>query len=129
MTVYAVHANDTGQLVSVGTVVASPLPAGLTAVELSTQNAALLASGGGTWDTATRGVIPTPGWIDPAIADANGATIRDRADAALDGNATYLAIATPTNAQVVAQVRSITNQLNGLIRLQLGDLADISDTA
>jgi hypothetical protein len=52
--------------------------------------------------------------------DANNrATVESQAKTALDGNRTYLAIATPTNAQVAAQVRALTRQANGLIRLAL----------
>ncbi len=44
-------------------------------------------------------------------------TLRDRATSALATNTTYLALATPTNAQVVAQVKALTQQVNALIRL------------
>lgn len=48
---------------------------------------------------------------------ANAATIRAQADQARADNATYLAIPSPGNAQVVAQVRALTQQMNKLIRL------------
>lgn len=60
--------------------------------------------------------------------DANGASLRDRAQQALAANATFLAIATPTNAQVVAQVQRLTRENNALIRLAVGALDDISNT-
>lgn len=57
--------------------------------------------------------IPTPVEI---VAD----TLRGRAAAALAANASYLAIGTPTAAQVAAQVRALTRQDNALIRLLVG---------
>lgn len=47
------------------------------------------------------------------------ATIRERADTALATNASFLNRANPTNAQVVEQVKALTRQSNGLIRLAL----------
>jgi len=55
-------------------------------------------------------------------ADRNRTTVADQAAAALDANAAYLGTASPTNAQVAAQVKALTRQANKLIRLQLGKL-------
>lgn len=59
---------------------------------------------------------------------ANQATLRDRANQALAANAAYLALGTPTNAQVAAQVTRLTRETNAVIRLLVGALDDISDT-
>lgn len=61
-------------------------------------------------------------------AATNDKTIRERADAALTTNANFLALATPTNAQVVAHVRALTRQATGLIRLALGQLDSTDGT-
>ena len=57
-----------------------------------------------------------------------------KASNAIASNVTYLAIASPSNAQIAVQVRTLTRQVNALIRLvagmygQHGQLADTSDT-
>lgn len=47
--------------------------------------------------------------------------VRNAAGNALAGNVAYLAIVAPTNAQVVAQTRALTQQVDALIRLAVGD--------
>lgn len=56
----------------------------------------------------------------PNTAGANAAQILANAQAALAANVNYLAIATPTTAQAVAQVGALTRQINGVIRTLLG---------
>lgn len=51
------------------------------------------------------------------VAATNETTIGQQVDAALAANATYLSIASPTTAQAVAQVRKLTQQMDGVIRL------------
>jgi hypothetical protein len=48
------------------------------------------------------------------------ATILSNAAGALAANATYLAVASPTTAQAVAQVKALTQQIDALIRLISG---------
>lgn len=60
--------------------------------------------------------------LDADRDQANATSIRSQATQALADNRTYLAIASPTNAQVVAQVRALTQEMNGVIRLVLGKL-------
>lgn len=59
MATFLVYETATGVARSVGTVVATPLPAGLTAVELATQDAAGLLDGTRRWDAPTRTVVAT----------------------------------------------------------------------
>jgi hypothetical protein len=58
----------------------------------------------------------------------NSRLIHDRARAALTANTTYLALTNPTNAESAAQVKLLTREVNGLLRLLLGALQDVSDT-
>ena len=58
----------------------------------------------------------------------NDQSIRSKVQQALAVNTAYLALALPTNAQNVAQVRALTRECNALIRLVLGLLTDTTDT-
>lgn len=51
------------------------------------------------------------------VAAANEQTIGQMVDAALAGNAAYIALTSRTQAQVAAQVLALTRQNNGIIRL------------
>jgi hypothetical protein len=50
----------TGQSVSIGTVIADPLPEGITALPLTDDQGEGLQNGSLIWDAATRTLIPTP---------------------------------------------------------------------
>lgn len=57
---------------------------------------------------------------DPVSDDvSNRQDIAAKAQAALDANATYLALGSPTAAQTTAQVKLLTRECNALIRLCL----------
>jgi hypothetical protein len=51
--------------------------------------------------------------------DGNEATIRQQAAQALATNRTFLALASPTQAQTLAEVKALARQNNGIIRLLL----------
>lgn len=63
-------------------------------------------------------VVEDPMPPEQVAADA----LTKKAANALTANATYLAIPTPTNAQVAAQVALLTREVNALIRLVVGKL-------
>lgn len=67
-----------------------------------------------------------------ATRSTNLNTIQTKAAAAITANSTYLAIGTPTNAQIAAQVRALTQQNNKIIRvllgMVLGDRAQLDST-
>jgi hypothetical protein len=63
---------------------------------------------------------------DPTAADLNLADLKSKAANAIAGNIAALAVASPTNAQVVAQVKALTRQNDALIRVILG-LLDSTD--
>ena len=50
----------TGESVSIGTVIADPLPEGITALPLTDEQGEGLQNGTLIWDAATRSLIPTP---------------------------------------------------------------------
>lgn len=56
--------------------------------------------------------------------NATAATLETQARNAIESNSTYLAIGAPSNAQVVAQVRALTQQNSAIIRRVLALLGD-----
>ena len=62
---------------------------------------------------------------DVSQEQVNDETIRAQAAQALVANRAYVALASPTAAQTAAQVKALTRQNNGLIRLLLGLLDDV----
>lgn len=76
-----------------------------------------------TWSAA--GYADTFAWKPGAEpgTEINRRTVIDQAAAALQANRTYVALASPTNAQNLAQIRALSRQMNGLIRHLLGDFS------
>lgn len=82
---------------------------------------------GDTYDPNTDTVTPRSATASET-AQQNLATLNQKAQAALANNATFMALGSPTNAQTLAQVQSLTKQVNALIRLATQALSTISDT-
>lgn len=112
-------------------------------VSVSTDQAdKVIKSGPFIWDGATPLTLPTGqttmlasdaqtgGYSFPPrpVTELNAADLRDKATTALATNVTYLAIASPTNAQVAAQVKVLTRECSALIRLLLNQTDDTSGT-
>jgi len=66
--------------------------------------------------------------VAAAAQITNATDLRTKALAALTANDTFLAIASPTNAQVAAQVKALTRECNALIRLTIGQLDTTTGT-
>lgn len=64
----------------------------------------------------------------PPAAQVNAATLQQQAQSAIAINVAYLALVTPTNAQVAAQVNRLTRECSALIRLLLNQTDDTSGT-
>lgn len=81
-----------------------------------------------TNETYLNGVLVSTDLVVVPDAVVNRDQLNVRAHQALAVNATFLGLAPPTNAQVVAQVQRLTRQVNALIRLQLDELDDTAGT-
>jgi hypothetical protein len=57
---HILYSSTTGESVSIGTVIADPLPAGITALPLTDEQGEGLQNGSLVWDAASRTLIPTP---------------------------------------------------------------------
>lgn len=75
MSTRALYSTSTGALVSVGTVLAQNVPAGLAVAVLSDTDAAALLSGRGGWDPQARAVVPRDYATERADLAALGAVV------------------------------------------------------
>lgn len=81
-----------------------------------------------TIETYENGVLVDTKTVDVAQSEVNTDAVYAKSVQALDVNSTFLALSNPTGAQNAAQAKALTRQMNGLIRLLLGQLDDVSDT-
>jgi len=103
MSTYALYETDTGRLVSVGSTAASPVPSGLTLLDLGTDDR--LLTGYGYWDPATRtvlNVVPSPVDLVATVAALTDVT-------ALTGRLTRLA-AYKTDTDLTTVLAQTNNQ-------------------
>lgn len=119
MTVYAVYQTANRALVSVGSVVADPLPAGLAALALSVTDGQGLRDGTKTWDAVTLACVAIP--IDPS--QANATTIESRAAQAITDLSTIAnSTGTLTALQLSNAVRMLATVLRSTVRYQFNRL-------
>lgn len=69
-------------------------------------------------------VALSAGELTEVARNATAATLETQAKNAIAANATYLAIVSPSNAQVAAQVRALTQQNTAIIRRLLALFGD-----
>lgn len=55
-----------------------------------------------------------------ATRNANEETLRQRAEGAFQANRDYIALTGPTAAQTTAQVKALSRQMNGIMRVVFG---------
>lgn len=86
------------------------------------------------WQSPTAGTVMTAtaalagGYTaSPAVADPAD-VLRGKIQAALSSNAAFLAVTSPTAAQITAQVKALTRQVSALGRLTLGFIDDPADS-
>lgn len=58
-----------GRCASIGTAIASPMPAGLSAIALTDEDATALLNGTAAWSPAARGVVPIPQPVPEVTTD------------------------------------------------------------
>ncbi len=73
-------------------------------------------------DASNAQVSHTETTPEQQTQQTNRRTIEQQATDALATNRTFAGIASPTAAQTTAQVKALTRQTNGVIRLLLGQL-------
>ena len=77
------------------------------------------------WATRTENGGTVENRIRPGTNAERSQQIEDRITQALSVNATFLGLASPTNAQVVAQTKALTRQVSAIIRLMRGDFSSV----
>jgi hypothetical protein len=112
---HLLYNTTTGQSVSIGTVIADPLPVGITALSLTDEQGEGLQNGLLKWDAASRTLIATPppavsaaDWVDAQQFSGNRTTtmlyLKLKLDAAGKSSAKLAAVQGWLDALIVAGV-------------------------
>jgi hypothetical protein len=108
---HLLYNSTTGQSVSIGTVIADPLPAGITALPLTDEQGEGLQNGTLIWDAASRTLIATP---PPAVSAAEWVDAQQ-----FSGNRTttmlYLKLKLDAAGKTSAKLASVQQWLDALI--------------
>jgi hypothetical protein len=108
---HLLYNTTTGQSVSIGTVIADPLPEGITALPLTDEQGEGLQNGTLKWDEETRSLIPTP---PPAMSAAEWVDAQGYA-----GNRSttmlYLKLQLDAAGKTSAKLASVQQWLDALI--------------
>ena len=116
---HLLYNTTTGASVSIGTVIADPLPAGLTALPLSDEQGEGLQNGSLKWDEQTRTLIATP---PPAV------TAEEHLDAVgLGGNRQPTLLYLRQAGAVSAKLDATEQYLNQILAMFAADPAPRSD--
>lgn len=91
-------------------------------VDIDPSSIVVTAAGVGEAARATIQALIDAYLLDPDLAHASDAldVLRSKARKAIDANNTFLALQSPTQAQMLAQVRMLTRENAALIRIALG---------
>lgn len=111
---FVLYRDSNGEAVSIGSVVANPLPAGILSKQISDAEGAGLTNGTKRWDAATLTVVD----VGPILSDQIREDLLVKAENALASNQNFLDDSSVSNAEAVNQLKAITRQVNALIRLQ-----------
>ena len=120
---HLLYNSTTGQSVSIGTVIADPLPAGITALPLTDEQGEGLRNGSLIWDAATRTLIPTPppsmspaDWVDTQGFTGNRTTtllyLKLKLDAASKTSPKLAAVQAWLDGMIAAGVTAPEEQRN-----------------
>ena len=114
---HLLYNSTTGQSVSIGTVIADPLPAGITALPLTDAEGEGMQNGSLIWDAATRTLRPTPppaftaeAWVSQQKFDGNRPTtllyLKLQLDAAQKSSPKLAAVQGWLDGMIIAGVTS-----------------------